>query len=109
MPWRADQVAAGDLSARIDETASDEIAHVATTLDRTARRRSSRPLPKVLISVRVFAAHYRKQDLRVQDFCWRRGQNVLGQHNEVRQLSWCQHAAHILIEARVRSITGKVA
>jgi len=34
----ADRVAAGDLSARIQEGASDEIAHVASALDRTARK-----------------------------------------------------------------------
>lgn len=34
----ADRVAAGDLSARIKENASDEIAHVASALDRTARK-----------------------------------------------------------------------
>jgi two-component system, OmpR family, phosphate regulon sensor histidine kinase PhoR len=34
----ADRVAAGDLSARIDESSSDEIAHVASALDATARQ-----------------------------------------------------------------------
>ncbi len=34
----AERVAAGDLSARIQEDASDEIAHVATALDKTARK-----------------------------------------------------------------------
>ncbi|HZD32594.1 MAG TPA: HAMP domain-containing protein, partial [Candidatus Angelobacter sp.] len=34
----AERVAAGDLSARIQEEASDEIAHVATALDKTARK-----------------------------------------------------------------------
>jgi len=34
----AERVAAGDLSARIQESASDEIAHVATALDKTARK-----------------------------------------------------------------------
>ncbi len=34
----AEKVAAGDLTARIAETASDEIAHVAAALDRTARK-----------------------------------------------------------------------
>lgn len=34
----AERVAAGDLSARIQEESSDEIAHVATALDKTARR-----------------------------------------------------------------------
>jgi two-component system phosphate regulon sensor histidine kinase PhoR len=34
----AEQIAAGDLSARIEEHSSDEIAHVAAGLDRTARR-----------------------------------------------------------------------
>ena len=34
----AERVAAGDLSARIQEGASDEIAHVATALDKTARK-----------------------------------------------------------------------
>ena len=34
----AERVAAGDLSARIQEDGSDEIAHVATALDRTARK-----------------------------------------------------------------------
>ena len=34
----AEQVAAGDLSARIAETSGDEIAQVAMALDRTARR-----------------------------------------------------------------------
>lgn len=34
----ADQVAAGDLSARIAENASDEIAQVASALDKTARK-----------------------------------------------------------------------
>jgi len=37
----ADRVAAGDLSARIDEAGSDEIAHVAGALDRTARQLES--------------------------------------------------------------------
>jgi two-component system phosphate regulon sensor histidine kinase PhoR len=34
----AEQVAAGDLSARIQESSTDEIAHVATALDKTARK-----------------------------------------------------------------------
>lgn len=34
----ADRIAAGDLSARIEESADDEIAHVASALDRTARQ-----------------------------------------------------------------------
>ena len=34
----AERVAAGDLSARIQEGATDEIAHVATALDKTARK-----------------------------------------------------------------------
>jgi two-component system phosphate regulon sensor histidine kinase PhoR len=34
----AERVAAGDLSARIQEGASDEIAHVASALDKTARK-----------------------------------------------------------------------
>ena len=34
----AERVAAGDLSARIQEGSSDEIAHVATALDKTARK-----------------------------------------------------------------------
>ncbi len=34
----ADRIAAGDLSARIEESSSDEIAHVASALDRTARQ-----------------------------------------------------------------------
>jgi len=34
----AERVAAGDLSARIQEESSDEIAHVATALDKTARK-----------------------------------------------------------------------
>jgi len=34
----AERVAAGDLSARIQEDSSDEIAHVATALDKTARK-----------------------------------------------------------------------
>jgi two-component system, OmpR family, phosphate regulon sensor histidine kinase PhoR len=34
----AERVAAGDLSARIQETAGDEIAHVASALDKTARK-----------------------------------------------------------------------
>jgi two-component system, OmpR family, phosphate regulon sensor histidine kinase PhoR len=34
----AERIAAGDLSARIQESASDEIAHVATALDKTARK-----------------------------------------------------------------------
>jgi two-component system, OmpR family, phosphate regulon sensor histidine kinase PhoR len=34
----AERVAAGDLSARIQENSSDEIAHVATALDKTARK-----------------------------------------------------------------------
>jgi len=34
----ADRIAAGDLSARIEESAEDEIAHVASALDRTARQ-----------------------------------------------------------------------
>jgi two-component system phosphate regulon sensor histidine kinase PhoR len=34
----AERVAAGDLSARIQEEASDEIAHVASALDKTARK-----------------------------------------------------------------------
>lgn len=34
----AERIAAGDLSARIQEGASDEIAHVATALDKTARK-----------------------------------------------------------------------
>jgi two-component system phosphate regulon sensor histidine kinase PhoR len=34
----AERVAAGDLSARIKEDSSDEIAHVATALDKTARK-----------------------------------------------------------------------
>lgn len=34
----AERVAAGDLSARVAETGSDEIAHVASALDRTARQ-----------------------------------------------------------------------
>ena len=34
----AERVAAGDLSARIEEESSDEIAHVATALDKTARK-----------------------------------------------------------------------
>jgi two-component system phosphate regulon sensor histidine kinase PhoR len=34
----AERVAAGDLSARIEEESGDEIAHVATALDKTARK-----------------------------------------------------------------------
>ncbi|HLK33779.1 MAG TPA: histidine kinase dimerization/phospho-acceptor domain-containing protein, partial [Terriglobales bacterium] len=34
----AEQIAAGDLTARIEETSGDEIAHVAAALDRTARQ-----------------------------------------------------------------------
>jgi two-component system, OmpR family, phosphate regulon sensor histidine kinase PhoR len=34
----AERVAAGDLSARIQETSTDEIAHVASALDKTARK-----------------------------------------------------------------------
>ena len=34
----AERVAAGDLSARIEEESTDEIAHVATALDKTARK-----------------------------------------------------------------------
>jgi two-component system phosphate regulon sensor histidine kinase PhoR len=34
----AERIAAGDLSARIKEESSDEIAHVATALDKTARK-----------------------------------------------------------------------
>jgi two-component system phosphate regulon sensor histidine kinase PhoR len=34
----AERVAAGDLSARIQESSSDEIAHVASALDKTARK-----------------------------------------------------------------------
>ncbi|HZP23271.1 MAG TPA: ATP-binding protein [Terriglobales bacterium] len=34
----AERIAAGDLSARIQESSSDEIAHVATALDKTARK-----------------------------------------------------------------------
>jgi len=34
----AERVAAGDLSARIQESATDEIAHVASALDKTARK-----------------------------------------------------------------------
>ncbi len=34
----AERVAAGDLTARIEEESSDEIAHVATALDKTARK-----------------------------------------------------------------------
>ena len=34
----AERIAAGDLTARIEEHSSDEIAHVATALDRTARQ-----------------------------------------------------------------------
>lgn len=34
----AERVAAGDLSARIQENSTDEIAHVATALDKTARK-----------------------------------------------------------------------
>ncbi len=34
----AERVAAGDLSARIEEDSSDEIAHVASALDKTARK-----------------------------------------------------------------------
>ena len=34
----AERVAAGDLSARIQEESSDEIAHVASALDKTARK-----------------------------------------------------------------------
>ena len=34
----ADRIAGGDLSARIEESAEDEIAHVASALDRTARQ-----------------------------------------------------------------------
>jgi two-component system, OmpR family, phosphate regulon sensor histidine kinase PhoR len=34
----ADRIAAGDLSARIEESGEDEIAHVASALDRTARQ-----------------------------------------------------------------------
>lgn len=34
----AERIAAGDLSARIEESAEDEIAHVASALDRTARQ-----------------------------------------------------------------------
>ena len=34
----AERVAAGDLSARIQEESNDEIAHVATALDKTARK-----------------------------------------------------------------------
>ena len=34
----AERIAAGDLSARIQEDSSDEIAHVATALDKTARK-----------------------------------------------------------------------
>ncbi len=34
----ADRIAAGDLSARIEESSGDEIAHVASALDRTARQ-----------------------------------------------------------------------
>jgi len=34
----AERVAAGDLSARIEEESSDEIAHVASALDKTARK-----------------------------------------------------------------------
>ena len=34
----AERIAAGDLSARIQEESSDEIAHVATALDKTARK-----------------------------------------------------------------------
>jgi two-component system phosphate regulon sensor histidine kinase PhoR len=34
----AERIAAGDLGARIEEASSDEIAHVATALDRTARQ-----------------------------------------------------------------------
>ncbi len=34
----ADQIAAGDLTARIEEGSADEIAHVAAALDRTARQ-----------------------------------------------------------------------
>lgn len=34
----AERIAAGDLSARIEESSSDEIAHVASALDRTARQ-----------------------------------------------------------------------
>ncbi|MBZ5510077.1 MAG: HAMP domain-containing protein [Acidobacteriia bacterium] len=34
----ADRIASGDLSARIEESSGDEIAHVASALDRTARQ-----------------------------------------------------------------------
>jgi two-component system, OmpR family, phosphate regulon sensor histidine kinase PhoR len=34
----AEQIASGDLTARIEETSGDEIAHVAAALDRTARQ-----------------------------------------------------------------------
>ena len=34
----AERIAAGDLSARIQEDSSDEVAHVATALDKTARK-----------------------------------------------------------------------
>ncbi len=34
----AERIAAGDLSARIEETSGDELAHVASALDRTARQ-----------------------------------------------------------------------
>ena len=34
----AERVAAGDLSARIQEESTDEIAHVASALDKTARK-----------------------------------------------------------------------
>ncbi|MBZ5566337.1 MAG: HAMP domain-containing protein [Acidobacteriia bacterium] len=34
----AERIAAGDLSARIEESSADEIAHVASALDRTARQ-----------------------------------------------------------------------
>ena len=34
----AERVAAGDLSARIEEESTDEIAHVASALDKTARK-----------------------------------------------------------------------
>jgi two-component system phosphate regulon sensor histidine kinase PhoR len=34
----AERIASGDLSARIEESSSDEIAHVATALDKTARK-----------------------------------------------------------------------
>ena len=44
-------------------------------------------LLKILVPVRVVAAHHRQQHFGFEDICWRDSEDVLRQYNEVCELS----------------------